>query len=185
MRFVRARRFTRILAVAAMACACLQARPAPAQEMLEYQVKAAFLYNFTKFVSWPKDNFAAADAPIVLCLVGRNPFDGGLRDMLRDRKAQGRALTLLSDEEAGDFQACNVVFIPRAEDDQLARILQNTTGRGVLTVGESQAFAKAGGMIRLLLEEKKVRFDVNTARAAAERLKISSQLLKLARNVSQ
>ena len=173
------------MAGAAVAWACLHAGPACAQETLEYQVKAAFLYNFTKFVGWPRDAFATADTPIELCVVGRNPFGDGLRDMLRDRRAQGRALALRSGDEVEDLGACNVVFIPLSEDAEAARILQKTDGRGVLTVGESQAFAEAGGMIRLLLEDKKVRFDVNVARAAEERLKVSSQLLKLARSVLQ
>jgi hypothetical protein len=175
----------RTLVVAAMAVACLHPRPAAAQETLEYQVKAAFLYNFTKFVGWPRDLFAAPDSPIVLCVVGRNPFGGSLYDMLRDRTAQGRGLTLRIDDEVGDVGDCNVVFVPRSEDAAVAQILQKTVGRAVLTVGESQAFAEAGGMIRLLLEDKKVRFDVNVAQATEERLKVSSQLLKLARSVSQ
>jgi len=169
----------------AMVWACLHPAPLHAQESLEYRVKAAFLYNFTKFVGWPKEAFETVDTPLSLCVAGENPFGGVLEDMLHDRTAQGRVLLLRLGDDVGDPQTCQVVFVPRTEDDRVAQILQKTRGRGVLTVGESQAFADAGGMIRLVLEDKKVRFDVNVSRAGEDGLKVSSQLLKLARSVSQ
>jgi hypothetical protein len=185
MKLAREHRLYRLLAALAVGLVCTCAQPAQAQESLEYQVKAAFLYNFTKFVTWPRESFATDEAPLSVCVVGQDPFDGELSDMFKDRMAQGRPLGLLVGSEVVRLESCNVVFVPRGEDDRVARILQSMRGRGVLTVGESQSFSDAGGMIRLVLEAKKVRFDVNVVRTTEDGLKVSSQLLKLARNVTQ
>jgi hypothetical protein len=155
------------------------------QANLEYEVKAAFLYNFAKFVEWPDNAFAVADAPIVFCIVGTNPFDGGLERVISDRTAHGRRI-LVRENADPTPEACNLVFVPGAEDARVARVVQTAQaaqGAPVLTVGESQAFNDAGGMIRLVVEEGGVRFDINAAIAERAGLKFSSQLLKLARKV--
>jgi hypothetical protein len=156
-----------------------------AQASLEYEVKAAFLYNFAKFVEWPDNAFASADAPVVFCIVGTNPFDGALERVINDRTAHGRRI-LVQETAEGTPGACQLVFVSGSEDGRVARVVQTTQaaqGAPVLTVGESQAFNDAGGMIRLVVEEGGVRFDINAAIAERAGLKFSSQLLKLARKV--
>ena len=179
----------RYIAAASIAAALLVSVRADdartAQANLEYEVKAAFLYNFAKFVEWPDNAFAAADAPIVFCIVGSNPFDGGLERVISDRMAHGRRILVQENAEPTPA-ACNLVFVPGTEDARVARVVQTAQaahGAPVLTVGESQAFNDAGGMIRLVVEEGGVRFDINVAIAERAGLKFSSQLLKLARKV--
>ena len=156
-----------------------------AQANLEYEVKAAFLYNFAKFVEWPDTAFAAPDAPIVFCIVGSNPFDGALERVINDRTAHGRRIVVHETAEPAPG-SCHLVFVAGTEDPRVARVVQTSQaeqGAPVLTVGESESFNDAGGMIRLVVEEGGVRFDINAALAERAGLKFSSQLLKLARNV--
>lgn len=160
-------------------------RPAYADAALEYRIKSAFLYNFAKFVSWPDSAFVSDRQPLRICVVGRNPFNGGLAKALAGRTAQGHPVELAEPRLISDAVKCHVVFIPESEDERVAQILQTLSGRSVLTVGESAGFQAAGGMIRLLLENKKVRFDVNLAQAESAALRVSSQLLKLAREVER
>ena len=156
-----------------------------AQASLEYEVKAAFLYNFAKFVEWPDNAFSTEDAPIVFCIVGANPFDGALERVISDRTAHGRRILVRETAEPAPG-SCHLVFVAGSEDGRVAQVVQSTQsaqGAPVLTVGESEAFNDAGGMIRLVVEEGGVRFDINAAIAEHAGLKFSSQLLKLARNV--
>jgi hypothetical protein len=167
----------------AVVLACGRVPSAQAEGSLEYQVKAAFLYNFAKFVGWPTGSFESESEALRLCVLGDDPFGGALEAVLKDRTAQGRDFDLRFGDDIADPIACHVAFVPAVRDDAVAQILQDLRGGGVLTVGESEAFALAGGVIRLYLEEKKVRFDVNVGRADDEGMKVSSQLLKLARRV--
>jgi hypothetical protein len=155
------------------------------QSNLEYEVKAAFLYNFAKFVEWPAQTFASASAPFVFCIVGSNPFDGALERVISDRTAHGRKIVVREVAEPTSG-ACHLVFISSSEDERVARLVhtaQAVQGAPVLTVGESAAFAESKGMIRLVVEEGGVRFDIDAAAAERAGLKFSSQLLKLARRV--
>lgn len=159
------------------------------QASLEYEVKAAFLYNFAKFVGWPDTAFDAADAPIVFCVMGRDPFDGRLERVVTDRTANGRRIEVRSMSAAASGSGCHLAFFNESQTVDVARIVQISAGAGpgapVLTVGESERFAESGGMIRLLVEEGRVRFDINAAIAERAGLKLSSQLLKLARRVEK
>jgi hypothetical protein len=180
---------TRIIAAAVLTATFTLAVPVhvarTSQANLEYEVKAAFLYNFAKFVEWPDEAFAAADAPFVFCIVGSNPFtDDSLTRVISDRTAHGRKISVREVREPA--AGCHLVFIAEAENERVARLLQTvqaTQGPPILTVGESEAFAESNGMIRLVVEEGGVRFDINAAAAERGGLKFSSQLLKLARRV--
>ena len=182
-------RITRIIAAIALATALtlgVHVRCArTAQANLEYEVKAAFLYNFAKFVEWPATAFASADAPLVFCIVGANPFDGALERVISDRTAHGRKI-LVRDVTDASGGGCHLVFITEKENERVARLVhtaQSTAQAPVLTVGESETFADSDGMIRLVVEEGGVRFDINAAAAERAGLRFSSQLLKLARRV--
>ncbi len=173
----------RLLMALAMVMAFARVPQARANDALEHQVKAAFLYNFAKFVGWSQGTFESETEPLRLCIIGDSPFEGSLEAVLKGRTAQGRELKLATAGEVTDPSSCHVAFVPANRDAQVAQILQDLRGNGVLTVGESDAFAAAGGIIKLYLDDKKVRFDVNIRRSDEEGLKISSQLLKLARRV--
>jgi len=149
----------------------------------EYQIKAAFLYNFTKFVDWPDSSFADASSPIIIGVLGANPFDGELAKVVEGRKVNGRPLVV---KQLGDIQEAtgvHVLFMGRTEDQKVAERLATLKGKPILTVGESESFAKGGGMIKFLLEGDKVRFEINVDSADEAGLKISAQLQKLARTV--
>lgn len=185
MRRIRDSRCACLLAALAVVLACTRVPGAHADASLEYQVKAAFLYNFAKFVGWPKETFESNSASLRLCVLGDDPFGGALDAVLKGRKAQGRGFDLLFGAEVTDPSICHIAFVPAARDVNVAQILQDLQGDGVLTVGESEKFFEEGGIIRLYLDEKKVRFDVNIGRADVEGVKVSSQLLKLARRVTK
>ena len=158
------------------------------QSHLEYEVKAAFLYNFAKFVEWPRTAFVTDDAPLVFCIVGRDPFDGSLEHIVDGRTANGRRIDIRDNVNFGDANMCHLAFVPQAEDERMARIVHafhSDSGGTVLTIGETDRFAQAGGMIRLIIDEGRVRFDVNIVSAERAGLKVSSQLLKLARKVER
>jgi hypothetical protein len=144
----------------------------------EYQIKAAFLYNFTRFVNWP-DNTTQPDNNFTLCVLGIDPFGKSL-DLLAGRNVQGHVLNVqrLSARLATD--GCRVLYISQSESYRMADILATLSGKPVLTVSDTREFAKQGGMIRLKLVENKVRFDINIDAVERTGLKISSKLLSLA-----
>lgn len=150
---------------------------------LEYQVKAAFLYNFAKFVEWPADAFEGAGGAVILCVMGDDPFGDSLGNVVRGESLNGRRLAVHRTRDLSDLHACHVVFVPRSERSRQERILDALRHRGVLTVGESDGFLTGGGMIRFVLEQNKVRFDINLEAAEESGLKLSSRLLRLARTV--
>ena len=146
----------------------------PQDTSLEYRVKAAYLYNFVKFVEWPA---SAAAGPLTICVTGRNPFGPALADTVRGESVDGRPLAVRAVTEP-DAQ-CQVLFVPR--DTAAAAALQAARGMPVLTVGEAPGFLSQGGVINFVIEGGKVRFDINQDAAMRAELKISSRLLRLAR----
>lgn len=135
----------------------------------EEQVKAAFLFNFLKFVEWPDQS---SDGPWLICVAGRSEFAGLLEETVRDRVVNGRKVTVRRLAEAKD---CHLLFIPGAEFAGHAM----TARAGILAVGESSGFIEAGGALNLYLESNRVRFEVRPEAARAAGLRISPQLLKL------
>jgi hypothetical protein len=146
----------------------------------EYQLKAAFLYNFTKFVEWPPRCFANATSPITIAILGDNPFADELETAVRGRQVNGRSVVVKeidSIAQAGDAQ---VLFIAAKNEARLGDALGSLQQTGVLTVGESRQFAAMGGIITFTLQTDKVRFQINQQASEQAGLKINAQLLKLA-----
>jgi hypothetical protein len=152
----------------------------PSEPVTEYQLKAAFLLNFAKFVEWPEG--PARQGPIQICVAGKDPFGDLLVDVLRGQSAQGRALAVARPKGPEDFRQCGVLFIAASEKKRQA-ILQAVRGAPVLTVGETPGFAESGGMVNLVLESKRIRLESNPDEAAQAGLRISSRLLQLTRVV--
>lgn len=147
-----------------------------AQEVsLEYQLKAAYLYNFVKFVTWPS---GAGSGPLVICVAGRNPFGDALADTLRGETVGDRMLEtrVISMPQAG----CHVVFLPSGV--AAAPFLLAARGTPTLTVGESPGFIAQGGMVNFIAEGGRIRFEISAPAADQAELRISSHLLRLARN---
>jgi hypothetical protein len=151
----------------------------------EYQLKAVFLMNFAKFVEWPTTAFRSAQSALTICVLGEDPFGRDLDDVVRGQVAGDRALAVkhLAQVQRGDN--CHVLFVSGAEKARTERVLGILNNTPTLTVGEGDDFAAAGGMIALLIEDNKIRFEVNLDAAGNAGLKISSKLLKLARNVRE
>lgn len=149
----------------------------------EYQVKAAYLYNFTKFIDWPATNFASADAPIVIGIVGEDPFGKTLDDLVKGESVRGHPLVVKRLEPGEDWRGCQVLFISQTEKNQMPALLQQLKSNPVLTVGDSNGFAEQGGMINFVIVQEKVKLEINPEAATEAGLQISSKLLKLARIV--
>jgi YfiR/HmsC-like len=156
---------------------------AAAQSASEYQVKAAFLYNFAKFVEWPPSGFRDATAPLQICILGRDPFGQGLRDLVNTKTVNGRKLEVDYMVDMQLARACHILFIASSEKARVKQILESMRGTIALTVGDTEGFAEQGGMINFLLDNDRVLFEVNRNAAEQAGLRISSKLLSVAKAV--
>jgi len=157
-----------------------------AQEALsEYQVKAAYLFNFLKFVEWPDESFADPIAPIVIGVVGEDPFGNALPQVIIGKTVQGRDLVIRIYHAGEDLRGAHILFISASERKRLPMILSSLRGSNVLTVADTTGFLDAGGMIQFLNENGRVRFAVNVDATARAKLKMSSKLLSLAKVVGE
>jgi len=150
----------------------------------ERDVKAAFLYNFAKFVEWPPEVFANATSPMVLCVLDDEPLGASLRATVKGETLNNRRFEVRLLRDPFGAQTCHILFVGPAEKGRLPEILAALRGTGVLTVGGGSDFLGRGGMIRLFLEQHRVRFDINLDAAEQSHLKLSSKLLRLARAVN-
>lgn len=146
----------------------------------EYDVKAAFLLNFTKFIEWPPPE--QPDRPFMICIFGEDPFAGVLDKLVSGETVNGRKLVV---SRVGEERpaGCQIVFMDHAAKE-VRRVL-SSLGPGVLTVGEGDEFLHQGGMIAFIIEDRHVRFDINQKAAGTAALKFSSKLLSVARTVDK
>lgn len=172
-----------LLLLASSSVVVLPAGQAAEELPLEYQVKAAFLLNFTKFVEWPVSAFADEHAPLAICILGEDPFGNALNEMLKGEDVSGHQLVMHRVQRVPAPKSCQVLFIPRLEKE-VPRIL-GEIGPGVLTVGEGEKFVRDGGIIGFVLEDRRVRFDINERAAGKAMLTVSSRLLNVARSVDK
>jgi YfiR/HmsC-like len=149
----------------------------------EYQVKAAYLLNFLKFVEWPDDAFADPLAPYVVGVVGDDPFGSALPQVVIGKTVQGRDLVIRVYRAGEAVRGAHILFISASEKKRLPAILSALRGLSTLTVGDTEEFLEAGGMIQFLSENDRIRFAINVDAARRGRLRISSKLLSLAKVV--
>ena len=160
----------------------LGALPTPANpDPTEYQVKAAFLFNFAKFVEWPSGTFRGADSPLVIGLIGEDPFGETLVKSIQNKTVQGHPLALRRIQGDEDLKQCHVLFISRSEKQRLREIFAAVKSSAVLTVSEMDQFLEQGGMINFFVESDSVKFAINIETAQRSGLKLSSKLLSVAR----
>jgi hypothetical protein len=157
---------------------------AQSQAFDEYQVKAAFLYNFAKFVEWPSDSFKNPTDPISICVLGANPFGHRLEDAVKGKQINERRLLVRQISDVAEAAACHIVFVA-AETKRPADLLGRVKASPVLTVGETANFAAAGGVMAFKLESGKVRLEISILASDRARLRISSKLLSLAEIVKE
>jgi len=166
----------------------------------EYQVKAAFLYSFIKFVDWPAEDTVDVNQPIIIGVLGTDPF-GNAFEPVKDTHVKGRKVNVerfksledikkdasqdvsLLRSQTDAIRKCHLLFICSSEKGHLSEIIESLKGASVLTISEMEDFVESRGMIELLMEEGKVRFEVNLSAAEKANLKIRSQLLRLAKKV--
>jgi hypothetical protein len=161
----------------------LLAAGAHAQALDEYQVKAAFLYNFVKFVEWPPHAFKSPPDRIAICILGRDPFGGALDDAVNGKTFEGSTFVVPRISEVRQANGCQILFVSASERKRMLAIIAELKGVGALTVGEMEGFAAQGGMINFRLEDGRVRLEVNVEAVERANLRISSKLLSLAQIV--
>lgn len=172
-----------VLAGWTLARANLRGQALLAQTMDEYQVKAAFLYNFAKFVEWPPEEFRTPKDPILVCVLGHNPFGSSLEDAIRGKNIDGRGLALRQVATAEQAGACQILFVSSEDEKRFHAMGRSLKHAGLLTVGEMQGFTAEGGIINFKLDGDRVRFEINVDAAEQAQLHISSKLLSLAQIV--
>ncbi|AYB29081.1 YfiR family protein [Chryseolinea soli] len=154
--------------------------PSQGETSKEYQVKAVFLYNFTQFIEWPPDAFDQPDAPLVIGILGPDPFGKYLDETVQGEKVNGHPLVVQRFHTLADVAHCQILFISTDEKNQWKQIFEYAKARHVLTVGDVTNFSKQGGMIRFFPEENKIRIRINLTSVKNADLKVSSKLLRLA-----
>ena len=157
---------------------------AQSEQPSEYAVKAAFLFNFTKFVEWPGASFDDARAPVVIGIVGTDPFGDSLVRIISGQKAQGRGIVIIRYRRGDDLRHCHILFIGDSERQHTAQILSGLQDAAVLTVSDIEGFAEGGGAMEFVMRENRVRFIVNLDAATQSKLRISAKLLALAQVIS-
>lgn len=162
-----------------MPAASALARPAPS---VEYRIKAVFLFNFVQFVEWPESAFADADAPLVLCVLGKDPFGETLDQTIAGESSQNHKLVVRRPTGIIDLDSCHLLFVSRSEAGRLDEVLP-ALGRSapVLAVSDIDGFVALGGTIGFYLDRNRVRFEISPSHAQRHGLKVSSQLLGLGR----
>jgi hypothetical protein len=155
-----------------------------AEKPSEFEVKAVYLFQFGKFVQWPKEPRSSAEV-FTLCILGKDPFGDILDDVLAGETLDGKPPAIRRIREVRAAEDCRMLFVSASEAERLDDILENLEGKGILTVSDMDDFSKRGGMIQLVLDQGRVRFEVNLAAATKARLELSSELLKVARAVKK
>ena len=150
--------------------------------LYEHQIKAAFLYNFAKFVQWPESVFVDPERPVIICILGKGPIMSGLQSII-GKTVRGRRIVISYSKNVRSIKECHILFVAQSEKSRIKHTINNLKGKPVLTVSDVDDFVKAGGMIGMVRVENKIRFHINLVSAQDSGLTISSQLLKLAQNV--
>jgi YfiR/HmsC-like len=175
---MRGRKFRFVILFALLALV----RPVRADEpSREYQIKAAFIYNFVQFVEWPASAFQSDSSPITIGILGDNPFGDVLEHVVQGKTVNGRSLVVRYFSRIEDAERCQVLFVNSADQGLLSALHDQLKDKSVLTIGEAEQFLWTGGVIRFYTEDNKVRFEINLEAAQQARLKISSKLLRLAK----
>lgn len=152
-----------------------------AQTVDEYQVKAAFLYNFAKFAEWPAETVQSPKASITTCVLGKDPFGHWLKDTIEGRAIDSHTLVLRNINSAAEADSCQILFVSSTESKHTWTALAAAKKTGVLTIGECSYAIENGAVINFILDGDRVRFEINPRAAELAKVRISSRLLSLAR----
>ena len=174
----------RIAAICILASAIVAsgAAPEPAQSQAksEYALKAVFLYNFCRFIEWPKSEFASPNDPIIIAVIGDDPFGHLLEEAIHGETVRGRSIKIQRYRNSDSIGHCHLLFISQSESRRMDTILAAVSGKSVVTVGETDAFLDQGGMIALTAERNRIGLHINPSLLRAANLDVSSKLLRVA-----
>jgi hypothetical protein len=145
----------------------------------EYKVKAALIYKFLQFVEWPKEDEGAKS--VVIATLGKDPFDGALEQVMAGKIVDGKPVVVRHFATAADVEKCQVLFTGAGGEGELARVFKRQEPVGLLSVGETEQFLSAGGIIRIFEQDGTLKFEISQDAAARARLRISAKLLRLAK----
>ena len=161
-------------------CADLFAPQVRAQVFKEYDVKATFLYHLAQFVEWPPEAFPTEETPLVIGILGADPFGKVLDEIIQDEVVRNRKLKVERYRNMEEIKNCHILFISQSETGRLEQIFSHLKDRKILTVGDTEGFAQRGGIVRFRTEKNKIRLRINLDAAKAASLTISSKLLRAA-----
>jgi|SRR6185295_10640531 len=151
----------------------------------EYQVKAAFLFNFAKFVEWPVPAFKSADQPIAICTLGENPFGSSLEDVVRDKTVGERGFAVREVSNIQEVSKCHILFVGASQMKRFRSLPGDLKRFAILTVGEAEDFIANGGIVNLKLKNTRIQIEIDIGAAELAKLRISSKLLSLAQTVKK
>ncbi len=152
----------------------------------EYAIKAAYLYQFGRYVQWPDDTFPHDKAPLIIGVLGADPFGNVLAEIARTKQIDGRPIVVQRFASMADYTPCHILFVcSSAGPEQTLDAIKEARKSPVLLVGEEPGFAQQGGTVNFFVDDNRVRFEINTDAAKQEQLKISSKLLSLAKIVER
>jgi hypothetical protein len=172
-----------VIAIISVAALFLGLQTRASAQFSEYEVKAAFISNFAQFVKWPEKAFPNAGAPLVIGVLGDDPFGSTLEKIIQSKSVEGRKLSIRRSHRIEDLKNCQLIFVSRSEQARVSEIVGSLRGTSALTVGDMEGFARMGGVIGFKMEGNNVRFEINLAAARSAELKISSKLLALSKIV--
>ncbi|HEY7790301.1 MAG TPA: YfiR family protein [Vicinamibacterales bacterium] len=179
-RLCRALFLALLVSVAAHVCAQPRADAALGAAInLEYQVKAAFIFNFANFTTWPASAFTSPTGPLAICIVGSDPFEGALEQVVSGEHVGSHPLAVEHRRRGASLQGCQMVFVS-GDDGGQVQVVQAAAKAPILTIGETDQFWRDGGMIAFQVDGGHVRFDVNQTAAKHHGLELSSKLLRVA-----
>jgi hypothetical protein len=175
--------------VVCLICATLalssRAQTVDSTDSSEYLIKAGFTYNFAKLMDWPANTFPRPDSPIVIGILGSDPFGSTLETVLAGKKVNERSFVVKHLKWGTDIKGCNILYVSNSEGAHLDELFRLLKGLPVLTIGQMPGFARHGGIVNFVIENDKVRFEVNVEAAKQADISISSRLLTLAKIVPQ
>lgn len=169
------------MGVVAVAASLAATAPAAAAASGEYAVKAVYLYNFARFIEWPPQSFQSPEAPFAICIVGLDPFEGSLDEIVKGERIQGRTLIVRRLKGWDGAEQCQILFVSTSAKEDFEQLLAGHNFRRTLTVGDVTDFLRAGGHISFFLDGNRVRFAIDVDNVARTDLQISSKLMRVAR----
>ena len=170
-----------LFVVSAGLCLVLYAPPAAAQS--EDQIKAAFLFNFARYVEWPDSAFASGDAAVRICMVGSGDFAGVVSNTVSGKSVGDRAVKVDTPADLSAASTCHILYVGSSFDGNPSGVAESVGPASVFTVADREGFATAGGIANFIRTDNKVRFEINPGAAKKVGLKVSSRLLRLAKVV--